>query len=212
LTFFFAEIPMSSSDNHDHDESHDGPIKTPTQLLMTVLFSFVAPVFVIIGLVYYVTTQAKPTTSAVAIAAEAHGKDGLGLGGLSAKDLEKSVAARIQKVGTVEIRDANRALKAGEEIYKAQCVACHGAGLAGAPKFGDAGAWGARIATGYPALWASALKGKGAMGAQGGGDYDDIEIGRAVVYMTNGAGAKFAVPDRAATSAADVASAAVAAK
>lgn len=197
---------MSSSDQHDtsHDESHEGPIKTPMQLLVTVLFSFIAPVFVIIGLVYYVTTQAKPAANQQEITAEAKasanaavGKE-LGLAGISAKDLEKSVALRIQKVGMVEIRDANRPLKAGEEIYKAQCVACHGAGVAGAPKFADAGAWGARIATGYEALWNSALKGKGAMGAQGGGDYDDIEIGRAVVYMTNAAGSKFAVPDRAA--------------
>jgi cytochrome c5 len=158
-------------------------------------------------LVYYVTTQAKPAANQQEITAEAKasanaavGKN-LGLAGLSAQDLEKSVAKRIQKVGMVEIRDANRPLKAGEEIYKAQCVACHGAGLAGAPKFADGGAWGARIATGYEALWNSALKGKGAMGAQGGGDYDDIEIGRAVVYMTNAAGSKFAVPDRAAAAA-----------
>jgi cytochrome c5 len=200
---------MSSSDQHDtsHDESHEGPIKTPTQLLMTVLFSFIAPVFIIIGLVYYVTTQAKPAANQQEITAEAKssanaavGKD-LGLAGISTKDLEKSVAMRIQKVGMVEIRDANRPLKAGEEIYKAQCVACHGAGLAGAPKFADAGAWGARIATGYEALLNSALKGKGAMGAQGGGDYDDLEIARAVVHMTNAAGSKFAVPDRAATAA-----------
>jgi cytochrome c5 len=207
------EIPMSSPDHtdHSHDMSHEGPIKTPMQLLMTVLFSFVVPVFIIIGLVYYVTTQAKPTTNAEAIAAEAKGKDGVGLGGLSAADLSKSVAARIQKVGTVEIRDANRALKAGEEIYKAQCVTCHGAGLAGAPKFGDAGAWGARIATGYPALWNSALKGKGAMGAQGGGDYDDVEIGRAVVYMTNAAGGKFPIPEPVAAAPVDGASAAASA-
>jgi cytochrome c5 len=200
---------MSSSDQHDtsHDDHHEGPIKTPMQLLVTVLFSFIAPVFIIIGLVYYVTTQAKPAANQQEITAEAKasanaavGKD-MGLAGISAKDLEKSVAKRIQKVGMVEIRDANRPLKAGEEIYKAQCVACHGAGLAGAPKFADAGAWGARIATGYEALWNSALKGKGAMGAQGGGDYDDIEIGRAVVYMTNAAGSKFAVPDRAAAAA-----------
>ncbi len=210
---------MSSSDPHDtsHDDSHEGPIKTPMQLLMTVAFSFVVPVFIIIGLVYYVTTQAKPAGSMQAITAEtqsskndAIGKN-LGLAGTSAQDLEKTTAARIQKVGRVEIRDANRALKAGEEVYKAQCVACHGAGVAGAPKFGDAGVWGARIATGYEALWNSALKGKGAMGAQGGGDYDDIEIGRAVVYMTNAAGGKFAVPDRAAAGAAPAASAAVAA-
>ncbi len=210
---------MSSSDQHDtsHDESHEGPIKTPMQLLVTVLFSFIAPVFVIIGLVYYVTTQAKPAANQQEITAEAKassnaavGKE-LGLAGISAKDLEKSVALRIQKVGMVEIRDANRPLKAGEEIYKAQCVACHGAGVAGAPKFADAGAWGARIATGYEALWNSALKGKGAMGAQGGGDYDDIEIGRAVVYITNAAGSKFAVPDRAAATGDTVTAAAPAA-
>jgi cytochrome c5 len=202
---------MSSSDPHDtgHDDSHDGPIKTPMQLLMTVLLSFVVPVFIIIGLVYYVTTQAKPAGNLEAITAEAKdnahaalGKN-LGMAGTSAKDLEKAVAARIQRVGTVEIRDANRPLKAGEEVYKAQCVACHGAGVGGAPKLADAGAWGARIATGYEALLNSALKGKGSMGAQGGGDYDDLEIGRAVVYMTNAAGSKFAIPDRAAASTAE---------
>jgi hypothetical protein len=44
----------------------------------------------------------------------------------------------------------------------------------------------------------SALKGKGAMGPQGGGDFDDVEIARAVVFMSNAAGAKFAEPQRAA--------------
>jgi cytochrome c5 len=40
----------------------------------------------------------------------------------------------------------------------------------------------------------SSLKGKGAMGAQGGGDFSDIEVGRAVAYMANAAGAKFEEP------------------
>jgi hypothetical protein len=43
-------------------------------------------------------------------------------------------------------------------------------------------------------LVTSALKGKGAMGAQSGGDFNDIEIARSVVYMANNAGAKFAEP------------------
>jgi cytochrome c5 len=85
-------------------------------------------------------------------------------------------------------------LKAGEEVYKAQCSACHAAGAAGAPKFADAGAWGARIKQGLETLVTSALKGKGAMGAQGGGDFNDTEIARAVVYMANNAGAKFDEP------------------
>ena len=157
-----------------HEEEHTGPIKTPKQLLLTVFFSFVAPVFIIIGLVAFVTSANKPAAGAV--------------------NMEKSIAMRIQKVGTVEIRDANRELKSGEEVFKAQCTTCHTAGLVGAPKLGDAAAWGARIATGFEALLHSALAGKGAMTPQGGGDFEDLEIARAVVYMANAAGGKFAEP------------------
>jgi cytochrome c5 len=85
-------------------------------------------------------------------------------------------------------------MKSGEEVFKAQCTACHTSGAAGAPKFGDASAWAPRIAKGFDTLWNSSLKGKGAMGAQGGGDYDDIEIASAVVYMANAGGAKFPEP------------------
>lgn len=173
--------------DHAHD-SHTGPIKTPKQLLWTSFFAFVVPVFLIIGLVFYVTSGNKPAAGAV--------------------DMEQAVAARIQRVGTVELRDANRPLASGEEVYKAQCVACHGAGLAGAPKFGDAAAWGPRIATGYEALLNSALKGKNAMGAQGGGAFTDVEIGRAVVHMANAAGGKFAEPKAPAAAGAQAAPAA----
>ena len=69
-----------------------------------------------------------------------------------------------------------------------------GSGLVGAPKSGDAAAWAPRIATGYDALLNSALKGKGNMAAQGGGAFADFEVGRAVVYMANAAGAKFEEP------------------
>lgn len=161
------------SDN-SHDEAHTGPIKTPKQLLWTSIFAFVVPVFIIIGLVFFVTSDKKPGAGAV--------------------NTERAVAERIQKVGAVEIRDANRPLKAGEEVYKAQCAACHATGAAGAPKFGDAGVWGARIKTGFDALVTSALKGKGAMAPQGGGDHSDVEIARAVAFMANAAGGKFDEP------------------
>jgi len=159
--------------DHAHD-AHTGPIKTPAQLLWTSFFSFVVPVFIIIGLVFYVTRGEKPAAGAV--------------------DPEMATAMRIQKVGTVELRDANRPLQTGEAVYTAQCSACHAAGVVGAPKFGDAAAWGPRIGQGYDALLTSALKGKGAMGAQGGGAFSDLEIGRAVVHMANAGGAKFAEP------------------
>ena len=166
---------MSANDHTTaHEEAHTGPIKTPKQLLAAVFFSFVVPIFAIIGLVYYVTSGNKPAAGAA--------------------NTEQAIASRIQKIGSVEIRNANRILKTGEEVYKAQCTTCHAAGLAGSPKAGDAAAWAPRIKTGYDALLTSALKGKGAMGAQGGGEYNELEIGRAVVYMTSLAGGKFAEP------------------
>src|SRR5690349_14404260 len=105
------------------EEAHTGPIKTPKQLLIAVLFSFLVPVFAIIALVAYVTADNKPAGDQAV--------EKYVLGGLSAQDLERSVAERIRKVGTVEIRDANRPLASGEAVYKAQCVACHAAGVAG---------------------------------------------------------------------------------
>jgi cytochrome c5 len=106
------------------------------------------------------------------------------------------VARRIQPIGSIEVKDASdvAALKTGEQVFNAQCTACHTSGAAGAPKIGDEAAWAARIKTGYEALLGSALKGKGAMGAQGGGDFSDVEIGRAVVYIANKGGAKFDEP------------------
>jgi cytochrome c5 len=180
------------SDNSHVEEEHTGPIKNPKQLLLAVFFSFVVPVFAIIALVYYVTSANK-------IAA-------------GADESEKSVAERIQKVGMVQIRDANRVLKTGEEVFKAQCTTCHTAGVAGAPKFGDAAAWGPRIKTGFESLLNSALHGKNAMGAQGGGDFEDLEIARAVTYMANAGGAKFAEPQAPAASAPAAAGSAVATK
>ena len=167
---FIQKVLMSDT----HEEAHTGPIKTPKAFAWLVFLSFVGPVFIIIGLVNFVVSGQKPAAGA--------------------SNPAESVAARIEKVGTVEVRDANRPLKGGEEVFKAQCSACHAAGLAGSPKLGDKAAWAPRIKTGYEALLNSALKGKNAMGAQGGGDHSDVEIGRAVVYMANASGAKFAEP------------------
>jgi cytochrome c5 len=186
------------TDNTPNDEEHameghTGPIKTPKQLLVTVIFAFVVPVFIIIGLVAYVVSENKPSGSTQA--------EEQALGGTTAQDVERGVAERIRKVGMVEIRDANRPLKSGEEVFKAQCTTCHSTGAAGAPKFGDAAAWAPRIAKGLDALVQSALHGKGAMPAQGGGDFDDVEVARGAAYMANAAGAKFPEPQRPAAAA-----------
>jgi len=165
------------SDAHtEHDAPHEGPIKTPGQLVAAVFFAFVVPVIVIVMLATYVSTDTRQAAGSNMMAPEA-------------------IAERIQPVGRVAVKDASDGvLKTGEQVFAAQCSACHTAGLVGAPKFGDAAAWAPRIKTGYAALLNSALKGKNAMPAQGGGELSETEIGRAVVYMANKGGAKFEEP------------------
>lgn len=172
-----AHDHSASEAQESHHESHEGPIKTPKQLIWAVVAAFLVPIFTIVLLINYVAKGDKPAA---------------GSAGLS----EQAIAARIQPLGRVVIRDASdtASLRTGEQVYQAVCTACHGAGVAGAPKTGDAAAWAPRIATGYEALLNSALKGKGAMGAQGGGDYSDFEIARAVVWLANQGGGKFEEP------------------
>ena len=168
---------QSAAHQAPHEPAHEGPIRTPKQLALAVLASFIVPIVAIILLANYVDFGSR--TGA--------GSDSM---------QPQVVAQRLQRIGSVEVRDASVvvALRPGEQIYTAQCAACHTNGVAGAPKLGDAAAWAPRIQTGYEALLNSALKGKGAMGAQGGGEYNDLEIGRAVVHLVNAAGGKMAEP------------------
>lgn len=179
-----TETRMSEASTQSDHETHEGPIKTPKQLILAVFFSFVVPIFTIIVLVSNVTSSPKP-------AAGSRGHE------------EQAVAARLQRVGSVEIKDASdvSALKTGQQVYAGQCTACHAAGVAGAPKFGDAAAWGPRIKTGYEALLNAVLKGKGNMPPQAGGDFSELELGRGVVYMANGSGGQLAEPSAPAASA-----------
>jgi len=165
-------------------EEHGAFIKTPTQLMTVVFLAFIVPIFIIWLLISYV-----------------------GSGKLSGAGSDvyspQAIEARIAPVARVELKDAaNKVAASGEQVYNTQCAACHNSGAAGAPKLGDLAAWAPRLKTGFEALWQSSLKGKGAMGAQAGGEYDDVEIGKAVVYMANAAGAKFEEPKPAGADAA----------
>ena len=73
--------------------------------------------------------------------------------------------------------------EAGKKLYDTNCMACHAAGVAGAPKLGDKVAWAPRIATGMDTLYVSAIKGKNAMPAKGGSGASDDDVKAAVQYM-----------------------------
>ena len=73
----------------------------------------------------------------------------------------------------------------GATIYGSICMACHGTGVAGAPKAGDKAAWAPRLAQGKEALYKSALNGKNAMPPKGGAaDLTDAELKAAVDHLT----------------------------
>ena len=153
---------------------HGNLIKNPKQLIIMVFASFFVPLIIILLLMVFVN----------------NGKRG---------DSSETSEQLIKPVGQLNFKDASapREPQTGEQVYKAVCASCHVSGAAGAPKFGDTGAWTARLGKGYDGLLASVLKGKGAMPARGGAspaDVSDYELGRAVVYLANSAGGKLAEP------------------
>jgi cytochrome c5 len=162
---FFRIIAMSD---------HESPIRTPKQLITIIVLAFVVPICLIILLAGWVSSGDK----------HAAGSDAYS---------DKAVAERIKPVASTEYKDASNAIaKTGEQVYKEVCTGCHAAGAAGAPKFGDAAAWGPRLVAGLSALTTNVIKGKGAMQARGGNpDLSDAEIQNAVAFMGNAAGAKF---------------------
>ena len=99
-------------------DAHTGPIKNPKQLLLAVGISFIVPILIIVGLVMFVVSGNKPSGAAVG--------DSMSLYGVSKDNRDREVAERLRRVGAIEIRDANRPLAAGEAVFKAQCIACHG--------------------------------------------------------------------------------------
>lgn len=93
--------------------------------------------------------------------------------------------AAAQQAGQPAAAPAGGAAKAdGKSTYDTVCMACHSTGAAGAPKYGDKAAWGPRLAQGKPALYNSALHGKGAMPPKGGNaSLSDDAVKAAVDYM-----------------------------
>lgn len=74
----------------------------------------------------------------------------------------------------------------GEQVYSSTCLACHGAGVLGAPKFGDKAAWAPRIAQGMDTLHAHSIDGIRMMPPKGGNaSLKDEDVKAAVDYMVS---------------------------
>ncbi|MFA5663012.1 cytochrome c5 family protein [Castellaniella sp.] len=157
---------------------HPSAIKSPLRLLITIILAFLIPIAIIIIMTNVLSpvirSGAEPDPYAI-----------------------EQVASRIQPVAGFKLVDADAPVsyKTGQQVFESTCSACHGSGVAGAPKFGDAGDWGKYIQQGFDSLLKNAIDGIGAMPPRGGNAaLSDFEVARAVVYMTNHSGADFPEP------------------
>jgi cytochrome c5 len=167
----------------EHDQ-HSSFIKTPKQLIVVILLSFLIPIVSIILIVQLVVS--RPAANPAALA-------------------EEAIAARIQPVGRVEFgppegvkkpavaaapakpaAGAKPAAVDGKAVYDKTCVACHAVSVAGSPRLGDKAAWAPRIQTGMDSMVQSVLKGKGAMPPKGGNAaLTDAQARAAVEFMVS---------------------------
>src|SRR5438067_8112372 len=115
-------------------EEHSSFIKTPKQLVVVVVLAFAIPIALIVLLSQLIT----------------------GIRPVATEDTEAGVLNRIKPVGEVTLTEANapKGNMTGEQVYQTVCKNCHEAGVAGAPKFGDNGAWAPRLKQGADTLYA----------------------------------------------------------
>lgn len=164
----------------DSQDEHSSFISSPRQLILAVIAFFAVVILLPVLFSQLVTAGRQPPPN------------------------EEVTARLIQPVARVELAAgggaaAAKGARTGEQVVTAICGACHNTGAAGAPKTGDNAAWAPRLALGLEGLTKSAIAGKNAMPARGGGaDLTDEEIARAIVQMANKSGANFKEPPIAA--------------
>ena len=151
-----------------------------TKNFVVMIGGFIVLTVILLILAYI---MAGPTTTAMTQMKRAEG--------------EAILVAKMQPIGSISVEKAGEvagepvqvAAMSGGAVYASSCIACHGAGVAGAPKFGDAAQWSDRIAQGMETLVSNAINGyqgkSGYMPAKGGNaKLSDEEVTAAVEHMT----------------------------
>jgi cytochrome c5 len=176
---------MAAPQTEPHMEEHSSFIKTPKQLVTIVVLAFVVPIMIIVMLAKLVTTGGKYDAKHPAMSEEAIAQRIKPVGQVRLGDVADTAAAAPAAGAPAPAGDKPAAATpaSGKSIYETACVACHGTGVAGAPKAGDKAAWAPRIAQGTETLYATAIKGKGAMPPKGGTQVSDDEMKAAVDYL-----------------------------
>jgi cytochrome c5 len=155
--------------------SKQSELKSLLETVFVVIGTFVGAIIIIT----FATTKSDPVDEPAKVAEEAQ------------------VEVNVQPVAEVKVAENKTSdnsseegtLISGEKISQVNCILCHGAGVMGAPKIGDAAQWEARIAQGKDKLVDHAIKGINMMPAKGGNAaLSDEEVAAAVIWMANQSG------------------------
>jgi cytochrome c5 len=169
----------------DHDPNASF-IKTPRQLIVVILLSFLVPIVAIILLVQLVVSHPAADPNAMtdeAIAKRLQPVGRVEFGPVDAAAGSNEPAARKPRAATASAASQK---PDGKKVYDTTCMVCHATGVAGAPKLGDKAAWAPHLVHGMDALLQSALKGKGAMPPKGGNpSLSDDDVRAAVEFMVS---------------------------
>ena len=191
-------------------DEHQSFIKSPRQLIVIVALAFIVPIVVIALIATLVQTTPRTGTGADAMTPEAIAQRLAPIGRLEVDaaaggaeaPADSAAATASQPAATAPATAAPAAeapaadavpaqagggdLAAGAKVYKATCAVCHNAGVAGAPKLGDAAAWKPRLAQGFDVLVKHSIDGIRAMPPRGGNArLTDDELRDAVAYMVD---------------------------
>ena len=179
-----------------HSNEHSALIKTPKQLIVVVVLAFLVPIVLISMIAHLVTSGPDTSKGTPALSEEAVTKRLKPVGDVAVDPNQpKPAPAAAAPVAAVPApapapgapapaAAASAASGKGKAVYDATCMVCHAAGIAGAPKTGDKAAWAPRLKEGMPAVYAIAMKGKGAMPPKGGNaGLSEADVKAAVDYM-----------------------------
>ncbi len=175
---------------NNNTEESSSAIKTPKQLVIVLLLSFIFPITIIVLLSQIASGGISLNTDDPALSSESITRRLMPVGSLILiSDLPKiteTLEKRVDLVTAAVSVTTTENIDTIQIIYTANCSSCHTNGIAGAPKLGDKLAWASRIQSGKNALYKSALKGKNAMPAKGGNiSLSDADVMATVDYMVS---------------------------
>ena len=181
---------MSAHDSN-HSKGHAAPADASTgalpfaptlrKLIVILLVGFAVPVIILVLIAHFIASETEPPASYEAVGTQASTDQRI------APVAQASAAAPAAAASAAAPAAGATVADAGKKVYESTCIACHGAGVAGAPKFGDKADWAPIIAQGMPTLYDRALHGytgkRGMMPPKGGSTASDADVKAAVDYM-----------------------------